>query len=80
MVRHWRTIIFELADGTPCPGRETGSALPRLVELRRWDVRRWTLGPGARGVYDHCETENGMLWMWVQREMGEKKKWPAPIF
>lgn len=57
-VRRWRTIIFELADGAPCPGRETASELPRLVELRRWDVRRWTLGPGARGVDRRRETEN----------------------
>jgi hypothetical protein len=53
-----RTIIFELADGAPCPGRQTASELPRLVELFRWDVRCWTLCPDARGVYRHGETEN----------------------
>ena len=56
------------------------TALPRLIELRMWDVQRWTLGPGARGVCGRRETGNGMPWMWVQREMGEKKICPAPIF
>jgi hypothetical protein len=31
-------------------------------------------------VYGRRETEDGMLWMWVQREMGEKKSCLAPIF
>jgi hypothetical protein len=42
-----------------------------------------TCGAGghlAQAVYGCREMENGTPWMWVQREMGEKKRCLAPIF